>query len=267
MSLLEKITYSVLLIDDNRTARDELCRCFERTEFAVKGVADDGIRGLELILEKKPDLVILDIIMPRLDGVGLLEKCAETIMPEDKPIIVVLSAFSDDFAIKTAALNGAAYYFVKPVEKELFIQRLRQIMDMKRSEENMIGSDEAIRGMIVLLLNEIGMPPHLKGYKYLLEASFLVFNDFDLLSSVSALLYPKIAKMYNTEPARVERDIRHAIDVSWRRGNLKGSVENGFLMIPGKRSKPSNVELVALITEKLRIEFHQPAKDPELSNS
>lgn len=245
---MSKDTYRVLLIDDNKAVTDDLCRCFEDSqEFRVDGVADDGEAGFQLVQSKKPDLVILDMIMPGLDGPGFLQKCSQ-MKQSQKPVVVVLSAFCDDIAIRTASSCGANYYFIKPISKDILLQRLKQIMTMTE-----INPDVSVKTDIAQILNEIGMPPHLKGYKYILDASFLVFNNFDLLSSATGLLYPQIAQINETEAARVERDIRHAIDVSWKRGRLKSAVENGFLKLSGKRIKPSNVELIALMAEKIRL--------------
>jgi len=251
----------------------------------VTGIANDGVEALKLVEEKKPDLIILDIIMPHLDGLGVLEKL-NSIDITPMPRVIVLSAVGQDKITQRAINLGADYYVVKPFDMDVFTKRIRQMFNNTISAEGVKKSIPLIETPeikvenkrepidleteITNIIHEIGVPAHIKGYMYLREAITMVVNDMELLSAVTKELYPSIAKKfnttavtkelypsiakkYNTTASRVERAIRHAIEVAWSRGQVE-TINNifGYTINNGK-GKPTNSEFIAMVADKLRL--------------
>lgn len=266
---MEDSKISVLIADDNK----EFCNILNdyllnQKDIYVTGIAKDGIEALKLIEEKKPDLVILDIIMPHLDGLGVLEKLNNMNM-NPMPRIIILSAVGQDKITQRAISLGADYYVVKPFDMEVFTKRIRQMFNNTISgnetkktvsiEENYevkLKRDEAtdLESEITNIIHEIGVPAHIKGYMYLREAITMVVNNMELLSAVTKELYPTIAKKYNTTASRVERAIRHAIEVAWSRGQVETINKIFGYTIHNDKGKPTNSEFIAMVADKLRLQ-------------
>lgn len=265
---MEDSKISVLIADDNK----EFCSILNdyllnQKDIVVTGIAKDGREALELIQQKKPDLVVLDIIMPHLDGLGVLEKLNG--MDLDKmPRVIVLSAVGQDKITQQAITLGADYYVVKPFDMDIFTKRIREMFNTqdvetkRRSVSTQVVEREAAatsRGPIDLeteitsIIHEIGVPAHIKGYIYLREAITMVVNDMELLSAVTKELYPSIAKKYNTTASRVERAIRHAIEVAWGRGQVDAINKLFGYTVHNEKGKPTNSEFIAIIADKLRL--------------
>ncbi|KAJ51467.1 two-component system response regulator (stage 0 sporulation protein A) [Clostridium tetanomorphum] len=266
---MEDSKISVVIADDNK----EFCNILNdyllnQRDIVVVGVAKDGVEALKLIEEKKPDLVVLDIIMPHLDGLGVLEKL-NSMDIEPMPRIIVLSAVGQDKITQRAITLGADYYVVKPFDMDVFTKRIRQMFnntissgdEVKRtipvieSSEIRINRNEPIdlEAEITNIIHEIGVPAHIKGYMYLREAITMVVNDMELLSAVTKELYPSIAKKYNTTASRVERAIRHAIEVAWSRGQVDTINRIFGYTIHNDKGKPTNSEFIAMVADKLRL--------------
>lgn len=227
------------------------------------GIAKDGIEALNIIEREEPHILILDIIMPHLDGLGVLEKLhgSET---DFFPKVIVLSAVGQDQITQRAIELGAAYYVVKPFDFKVFIKRLKQIaandyIVEKPSEADTIRtrkSDLKERDMeskITKIIQEIGVPAHIKGYLYLREAITIVIDDMDYLGAVTKELYPAVAEKFNTTPSRVERAIRHAIEVAWNRGSIENIDRIFSYTVHNNKGKPTNSEFIALVADKLRL--------------
>ena len=265
---MEDSKISVLIADDNK----EFCSILNdyllnQKDIVVTGIAKDGREALELIQQKQPDLVVLDIIMPHLDGLGVLEKLNG--MDLDKmPRVIVLSAVGQDKITQQAITLGADYYVVKPFDMDIFTKRIREMFSTqdvetkRRSVSTQVVQREAAatsRGPIDLeteitsIIHEIGVPAHIKGYMYLREAITMVVNDMELLSAVTTELYPSIAKKYNTTASRVERAIRHAIEVAWGRGQVDAINKLFGYTVHNEKGKPTNSEFIAIIADKLRL--------------
>ena len=265
---MEDSKISVLIADDNK----EFCSILNdyllnQKDIVVTGIAKDGREALELIQQKQPDLVVLDIIMPHLDGLGVLEKLNG--MDLDKmPRVIVLSAVGQDKITQQAITLGADYYVVKPFDMDIFTKRIREMFNTqdvetkRRSVSTQVVEREAAatsRGPIDLeteitsIIHEIGVPAHIKGYMYLREAITMVVNDMELLSAVTKELYPSIAKKYNTIASRVERAIRHAIEVAWGRGQVDAINKLFGYTVHNEKGKPTNSEFIAIIADKLRL--------------
>lgn len=268
---MEQRSISVLIADYNKEFCNILSDYFSsQKDITVVGVAKDGIEVLELIEETKPDLVVLDIIMPHLDGLGVLERL-NTMNINPMPRIIILSAVGQDKITQRAIALGADYYVVKPFDMDVLSNRIRDmfsgttggdavrrtsgvqsssVLDVKvKSSSQVVDLETEITNII----HEIGVPAHIKGYMYLREAITLVVNDIELLSAVTKELYPAIAKKYNTTASRVERAIRHAIEVAWSRGQVDTINKLFGYTIHNEKGKPTNSEFIAMVADKLRL--------------
>ena len=267
----DKIT--ILIADDNPDFARTLTGYIEEdNELEIIAIARDGKQAVEMIINTQPDVVLLDVIMPHLDGLGVLEKI-NGIKINKKPTCIMLSAVGQDKITQKAILLGAEYYVVKPFDIELLIKRIREIkffrpsqvtnnfitretkqqyIDISRDE---IKKEENLEALVTNIIHEVGVPAHIKGYQYLREAIMMVINDIDVINQITKSLYPKIAYKFNTTPSRVERAIRHAIEVAWGRGQQE-AVENIFgYTISAAKGKPTNSEFIAMIADKLRLEL------------
>ncbi|MBB6216641.1 two-component system response regulator (stage 0 sporulation protein A) [Anaerosolibacter carboniphilus] len=262
---------NVLIADDNKDFCDILSEYLGKQEdLEIVGVAKDGLEAIDLVTKKSPDVLVLDIIMPHLDGLGVLEKL--NLMNLEKfPKVIVLSAVGQDKITQRAISLGADYYVVKPFDFEIFITRIRQLMGNNASASvserkknysdllvntSMPGShkNRSLEAEITNIIHEIGVPAHIKGYLYLREAITMVVENIEMLSAVTKELYPSIAKKFNTTPSRVERAIRHAIEVAWSRGKVD-TINNLFgYTVHNDKGKPTNSEFIAMVADKLRIE-------------
>lgn len=267
----EKTT--ILIADDNQEFSKTLSSYIhEQEDMEVIGTAKDGVEAVEMITNLKPDVALLDIIMPHLDGIGVLENI-NILKLEKRPMCIMLSAVGQDKITQKAISLGAEYYVVKPFEIDLLIKRIREFKNYKPSQnantlygreikqhyieipENNDNPEENLEALVTNVIHEVGVPAHIKGYQYLREAIIMVVNDIDVINQITKTLYPKIANKYKTTPSRVERAIRHAIEVAWGRGDQK-TVENIFgYTISASKGKPTNSEFIAMIADKLRLEL------------
>jgi len=266
---LNKSKINILIVDDNKEFSNILNDYLgNQIDMQVIGMAKDGVEGLELIQEKKPDLVILDIIMPRLDGLGVLEKL-NTMNIDPKPHIIVLSSVGLDKVTQIALTLGVDYYVIKPFEMDVFVKRIRQMFNsMKYSNEfknNIIYSENNeskvdqlesvdLLSEITDIIRQIGITANMNGYMYLREAISLVVDDIELLSAVTKELYPHIGKKFNTTASRVERGIRHAIEVAWTKGDVEAINTLLGNNLRNEKSRPTNSQFIAMVADKLRLE-------------
>lgn len=266
----EKVT--ILIADDNQEFARTLANYIqEQEDMEVIGLAKDGEEAIDMITNIAPDVVLLDVIMPHLDGIGVLEKI-NMIKSEKKPTCIMLSAVGQDNITQRAISLGAEYYVVKPFDIELLIKRIRQLKEFKPSQNsnnfisreiknqyielnNSSDEEKNLEALVTNIIHEVGVPAHIKGYQYLREAIIMVVKDIDVINQITKSLYPQIAFKFNTTPSRVERAIRHAIEVAWGRGDQK-TVENIFgYTISAAKGKPTNSEFIAMIADKLRLEL------------
>lgn len=273
---MEKI--SVVIIDDNKPLCQSLQKDIDETsDLETIGIAHDGLEGFEMIQEKLPDVVILDVVMPRMDGLELLEKLQQN-PPDKKPAYIVISAVSHDNITCKALQLGAQYYIVKPMNNsEVLLKRIRQVMQNNRlqslpieglaSGENFSLADSPsskavpaitpgnLEAIITDVIHEIGVPAHIKGYNYLREAISLCIQDKEFINSITKLLYPTVARNYQTTSSRVERAIRHAIEVAWNRG--REEILNSIFgyTIDTNKGKPTNGEFIAMISDSIRLKM------------
>ena len=267
----EKIT--VLIADDNNDFTTTLSNYLQKEEqIEVLGIARDGNEAVEMAVELKPDILLLDVIMPHLDGLGVLEKLYEQEI-EKRPLCIMLSAVGQDKITQKAIALGAQYYIVKPFDINVLIKRMKELKnyqpgqfksglmsreikpqyidiapEKKKNQEN-------LEALVTNVIHEVGVPAHIKGYQYLREAIMMVIKDTEVINQITKQLYPNIAGKYSTTPSRVERAIRHAIEVAWGRGEQE-TVENIFgYTVSASKGKPTNSEFIAMIADKLRLEL------------
>ncbi len=250
----------IVLVDDNKEFC-ELVKEFldQQDSMRVIGVAYNGIEGLELIKEHRPDVVILDIIMPHLDGIGVLEELNRLNMVQNQKIIM-LTAFGHEEVNQRVVELGDNYYIMKPFDLEKLVDRIDQLMNPTKITTNFSGAALAPRKKdisvrITEIMHQIGVPAHIKGYLYLREAIEMVVKEVELLGAITKELYPLVAKKFNTTPSRVERAIRHAIEVSWERGNIKAINTIFGHSVTTESGKPTNSQFIAKIADKLRMEL------------
>ena len=267
----KKIT--VLIADDNSEFSATLAGYINAEEdLELVGMARDGVDAFDMIKNLEPDIVLLDVIMPRLDGLGVLERLEENNI-ENMPMCIMLSAVGQDKITQKAINLGAQYYIVKPFEISVLIKRIKELKffqpvqskipytsrEIKTSyieiAPNEKKNEENLEALVTNMIHEIGVPAHIKGYQYLREAIMMVVNDIDIINQITKQLYPEIAQKYHTTPSRVERAIRHAIEVAWGRGQ-PDVVENIFgYTVSAAKGKPTNSEFIAMIADKLRLEL------------
>lgn len=253
--------FKVLVADDNREFNGLLTTYLSmETDFEVIGSAYNGKEVLEFMKEEVPDVLLLDIIMPHLDGIGVLEAMAEMDF-ERRPHVIMLTAFGHENITRRAVDLGAAYYILKPFSMESLADRIRQLngtvasapvsvasVSSKKSSRRMPLEEE-----VTEILHQIGIPAHIKGYLYLREGIMMVVEDIDLLGSVTKILYPGVAQRFNTTPSRVERAIRHAIEVAWSRNNIDIIKKFFGYTIKTEKGKPTNSEFIAMMADRLRL--------------
>jgi len=251
----------ILLADDNR----EICEMIQghldkQSDMEVVKCAYDGAEAVAAITDYSPDVAIIDGVMPRLDGLGVLEKISSM---EHKPICIILSEVAQEKITKKAMDLGADYYIVKPFDLEVLVQRIRQLQGYGITHNKgqiIIKEKESdiqlnIEQKVTNILHEIGVPAHIRGYHYMREAIMMAVNDMDVLNYITKELYPSIAQKMNTTSSRVERAIRHAIEVAWSRGKID-AIDNLFgYTINNHKGKPTNSEFIALIADRLRLEL------------
>ena len=262
----EKI--KIFVADDNYDFVSTLTTYLSKDEdLEIIGTAKDGIEAVEKIPVLKPDVVLLDIIMLNLDGIGVLEKLRER--NEPLPICIMLSAVGQDKVTARAISLGAQYYIVKPFEMDMLVRRIKELTKVQapipvgytnyNSTQNYIKVDSKgeynLEAMVTNIIHEVGVPAHIKGYQYLRDGIMMVVKDIEVINQITKQLYPDLAKKYKTTPSRVERAIRHAIEVAWGRGQLE-TVENIFgYTVNANKGKPTNSEFIAMIADKLRLEL------------
>lgn len=263
----------VIIADSNVQDRESKQLSMESKGMEVILSTGDGNKVLRAVSDGKADVIVMDMILSGLDGIGILEECSN--MSGRKPIFIIQTALRMENLVEQAIKYGADYYMMKPVSNQMLIARVLQLVNKRYIRENghlsrgsllknvkeyeAVKSSDDVRTVnlevdVTNLLLEIGIPAHIKGYQYIREGIMLVFYDKNMLHFITKCLYPAIAKKYNTTSSSVERTIRHAIEVAFRRGNRE-MLEEIFITINSKKSKPTNSEFIALLTDKLRLEY------------
>ncbi len=252
------------IADDNKDFSDILTEFLKaHQEMEVIFTASNGMEAVDQCLVEQPDVLILDMIMPYLDGLGVMDRL-QTLMGEKMPKIVILSALGQESVSMKAINMGAAYYLVKPFDLGSLATRIQMMTGLDKEPRSRAAMNHVIRTSpedqeplevaITNIIHEVGVPAHIKGYHYLRDAIALVVDNMELLGAVTKELYPTIAEKNRTTPSRVERAIRHAIEVAWNRGKLETINALFGYTIQNDKGKPTNSEFIAIIADKLRLE-------------
>lgn len=247
---------NILMIDDNVNLIKMVQEYFTDNDLInINLEAHDGEEGIKTLEENKDkiDLIILDLIMPNKDGLYVLNEMQKRGI--DKKVIVATSYNSGE-AIREVSEYGVSYYILKPFDLNILEKRIKEITNKKESEEIDFYSSN-LQVSITKMLHELGIPSHIKGYGYIREAVSIIFENPEVIGGITKELYPALAKKFNTTVSRVERAIRHAIEVSWNRGNLDYMEELFGFSVDIDRAKPTNSEFVVTIADKLRLDFHK----------
>ncbi|MGM8365086.1 sporulation transcription factor Spo0A [Virgibacillus sp. W0181] len=253
---------SVCLVDDNKELVQMMEDYFEeQKDIEVIGTAFNGKDCLHMLEELEPDVLILDIIMPHMDGLAVLNSLRDS-ERDSYPSVIMLTAFGQEEVMKKAVDTGASYFILKPFDLDNLADQVRQVHGTTAPAartniraSNKQKSKKDLEANITSIIHEIGVPAHIKGYMYLREAITMVYNDIELLGSITKILYPEVAKKFNTTASRVERAIRHAIEVAWSRGNIDSISDLFGYTVSISKAKPTNSEFIAMVADRLRLEY------------
>ena len=253
---------TVFIADNTEEFTASLTAALQRSEgFQVLGSASDGEQAIREIRERRPDILVLDLMLSKLDGFSVL-KAISTM--ERKPITLATSAFVSDFVSAAAVNLGVRYLMLKPCDIQSLVDRMQEIRggEILRLQPKGRQDKHSIETMVTGIIHEIGVPAHIKGYQYLREAIIIAVNDMDVINAITKVLYPQVAKTFQTTPSRVERAIRHAIEVAWDRGDLDTLQRFFGYTVSNTKGKPTNSEFIALIADKLQLQL----KSSEVAN-
>ena len=244
----------VLVADAGEEFRHILVEQLEsEAGIEVVGETGDGEEALKLAERATPDVLVMDLVLNQADGVEVLQTVAQR---EERPKVLVLSSFARGSVAELAAAAGADYYMRKPCRLTAVAERVRQLATLQETEES-AGEEEKARNLeniVTAIIHEIGVPAHIKGYQYLREAIIIAVGDMDVINAVTKILYPEVAKRFGTTASRVERAIRHAIEVAWDRGDLETLQKYFGYTVSNAKGKPTNSEFIAMIADRLQLQ-------------
>lgn len=263
---------SIAIADDNRQTLNLLGEILEKEDgIRVVGKADNGEDAYNMIVRTNPDIVLMDVIMPRLDGISVMEKVRNNTQMKSSPSFIMVTAASSQDVTEDAFRLGANYYIMKPFSKDVLMDKIQRVSKGRMKNMQVSGGakerkvvpylnkeaymEQNLETDVTQMLHEIGIPAHIKGYQYLRDAIIMSVQDSEMLSSVTKILYPTIAKKHQTTASRVERAIRHAIEVAWSRGKIETIHTLFGYTVNGGKGKPTNSEFIALIADKIRLDY------------
>ena len=246
---------TVIIADNAEEFCTDLTAALKRSGgFQVLGIANDGEQAIRMVTERKPDILVLDLMLAKQDGLSVLKAISAM---ERRPVTLATSRFVTDYVANAAATLGVRYLMLKPCDMTALVERLEEIRggeSQRKSAARNTGVSN-IESMVTGIIHEIGVPAHIKGYQYLREAIIIAVNDMDVINAITKVLYPQVAKTFQTTPSRVERAIRHAIEVAWDRGDLDTLQRFFGYTVSNTKGKPTNSEFIALIADKLQLQL------------
>ncbi len=250
---MEKI--KMLVVDDNVEFVDVLKKYFnEKENICIKYVAYDGEEALDILNKHEDiDIVLLDIIMPKKDGIYVLEQMKERGINKK---VIVQTAYDADKIINLVSRLGASYFMAKPYDLKDLEKRILLLSEMSTPDLNKVSNfiDSELQNTITKMLHELGIPSHIKGYQYIREGITILYYDYNMIGAITKKLYPELAKRYSTTTSRVERAMRHAIEVGWTRSDWKMTEDLFGQSVDFDRAKPTNSEFLVTIADKLRLD-------------
>lgn len=230
----------------------------EVSGWEVVGTVTNGRTAMELLENTQPHVLIVDLLLPEIDGIALLRRAAQL---KPAPVCMVVSGFLTDYMTSVASELNVRYFMAKPCVPDTVAERLGEILKSER-ESKKAGKHEPVNleAMVTSVIHEIGVPAHIKGYQYLREAIKIAVNDMEVINAITKVLYPQVAKTFSTTPSRVERAIRHAIEVAWDRGDLEVLQSFFGYTVSNSKGKPTNSEFIALIADRLQLQLRDREK-------
>ena len=250
-----EVVKRILLGDVGEESRAWLASGLEKEpDIQVVGQTGDGTELVRMARELVPDAVVMEMVLTGMDGLEVLDQLAKL---ERRPRVLILSSYIRGNMVRAAAEKGADYYITKPCRIEAVCERIRQVT---AGESSAPGKDERtmdLEARVTAIIHEVGVPAHIKGYQYLREAIVIAVKDMDVINAVTKVLYPAVAKRFNTTASRVERAIRHAIEVAWDRGDLETLQKYFGYTVSNVKGKPTNSEFIAMIADRLQMQIRQ----------
>lgn len=245
---------TVLIADSAEEICSGLSSALQRAGgFQIVGTAGDGEQTIRMVMEKKPDVLVLDLMLAKQDGLSVLKAISAM---DHRPITLATSGFITEYVANAAAGLGVRYLMLKPFDMSAMVERLEEVRGGEMQRPAVRRTDKAsIESMVTGIIHEIGVPAHIKGYQYLREAIIIAVNDMDVINAITKVLYPQVAKTFQTTPSRVERAIRHAIEVAWDRGDLDTLQRFFGYTVSNTKGKPTNSEFIALIADRLQLQL------------
>ena len=246
---------TVIIADNSEEFCSALATAVQRADgFQVLGTANDGEQAIRMVTERKPDILVLDMMLAKKDGISVLK--AISALPT-RPVVLATSGFITEYVASAAANLGVRYLMLKPCDMTALVERMEEIRGGNSQRQPMPrnGNQPSIETMVTNIIHEIGVPAHIKGYQYLREAIIIAVEDMDVINAITKILYPQVAKTFQTTPSRVERAIRHAIEVAWDRGDLDTLQRFFGYTVSNTKGKPTNSEFIALIADKLQLQL------------
>ncbi len=237
---------------------EEFCRSLSDTmeregDLQVVGRTGDGTELVALVRELEPDAVVMETVLAGTDGLDALRELAG--LPR-RPRVLILSSYTRSGLVEEAAAKGADFFMTKPCKPSKVCERLRQIISIGGLEMEQ-DRKAGMEARVTAIIHEVGVPAHIKGYQYLREAILITVDDMDVINAVTKVLYPAVAKKFGTTPSRVERAIRHAIEVAWDRGDLETLQKYFGYTVSNAKGKPTNSEFIAMIADRLNLQLKQ----------
>lgn len=253
---------NVAIADDNERMLDLLGELIDRdSELTLVGKANNGEEMCKIIEQKQPDVVLLDLIMPKMDGLSVMEQINADRKIKKHPSFIVVTAVGQEQMTEDAFEKGANYYIMKPFNNRMLLDKIKHVNRIYRpavtDREQESGRNEMpeydLEEKVTDMIHEIGIPAHIKGYHYLRDSIMMAVEDMDVLNAITKILYPTVAKKNQTTSSRVERAIRHAIEVAWTRGKMETIDEMFGYTVSSGKGKPTNSEFIALLADTIRL--------------
>ena len=246
---------TVIIADNAEEFCGSLSAALQRAKgFQVLGIANDGEQAVRMVMERKPQILVLDMMLAKKDGLSVLKAISAM---EQHPMVLATTGFVTEYVASAAANLGVQYMMLKPCDMTALVEHLEEIRggENQRRNSGSAAGQTNIETMVTNIIHEIGVPAHIKGYQYLREAIMIAVEDMDVINAITKILYPQVAKTFQTTPSRVERAIRHAIEVAWDRGDLDTLQRFFGYTVSNTKGKPTNSEFIALIADKLQLQL------------
>ena len=223
-------------------------------DIQVVGQTGDGAELVRMVRDMEPDVVVMEMVLTGMDGLEVLNEFSRL---ERRPKVLILSSYIRGNVAEIAAMKGADYYITKPCRVSTVCERIRQVSAIGGLEPERDYKRLNLESQVTAIIHEVGVPAHIKGYQYLRDAILITINDMDVINAVTKVLYPEVAKRFGTTASRVERAIRHAIEVAWDRGDLETLQKYFGYTVSNAKGKPTNSEFIAMIADRLHLQLRQ----------